>query len=201
MAKHQGKLSLWLVIGLAVVGGLIFFWPKPQTVPIQEITEVSPNPSPAPILTASSADGEIELKMSQTKKTEAITWTLRVIRNKDEIRRIFWQTMPVDSTLSIPFNSVSPDNKYLFLKQGGSDKTRYIVMTITGEPILFETQTIEFAEKFETDYPEFVITEVTGWGGIDLIVFNTDKAEGGVGPSFWYEIPTRSFIQLFDRFE
>jgi len=199
MAKHQDKSSLWLLVGLAMVGGLVFLWPKPQEVPIQEITE--PSLTSAPVLTAISADGEIELKMSQTKRNGSITWTLRTIRNEDEVRRIFWKTLPKDTTLSIPFNSVSPDNKYLFLKQTGPDKTHYLVLTTSGDPMFTEIQTIEFAEQFELEYSEYKITEVTGWGGIDLIVFNTDTAEGGIGPSFWYEIPSRSFIRLSNRFE
>lgn len=201
MAKHPGKTSLWLVIGLALVGGFVFLRPKtkPVEVPIQVMAE--PIPSPEPVLTASSADGEVELKMTQAKKDEAITWTLRTIIKKDVKRRIFWKTTPQDTKLSIPFNSVSPDNKYLFLKQEGPDNSRYFVMNVSGELIALETQTIEFAEEFELDYPDFKITEVTGWGGIDLIVFNTDTTEGATGPSFWFEIPTRSFIRLSNRFE
>jgi len=184
-----------------MVGGLVFLWPKPEPLPveIQEITELSA--IPAPVLTAISADGEIELKMSQTQRDGAVTWTLRAIRDKDEVRRIFWKTIPKDTALSIPFNSVSPDNKYLFLKQTGVDIFRYFVMTTSGEPIFTEIQTIEFAEQFELEHPEYKITEVTGWGGIDLIVFNTDTVEGDTGPSFWYEVPSRSFIQLSNRFE
>lgn len=201
MAKHQGKSTIWLVIGLALVGGLIFLRPNPVEAPIQEISVTTPSPSPAPMLTASSADGEIELKMNQTRINDSITWTLRTITDEDTVRRIFWKTLPADTELSIPFNSVSPDNKYLFLKQEGPDKTRYFVMTTSGEPIALETQTLEFAEKFEAEQPDYKITEVTGWGGINLIVFNTDTTEGATGPSFWYEVPTRSFIRLSNRFE
>ena len=201
MAKHQGKSTIWLVIGLALVGGLIFLRPNPVEAPIQEISVTTPSPSPAPMLTASSADGEIELKMNQTRINDSITWTLRTITDEDTVRRIFWKTLPADTELSIPFNSVSPDNKYLFLKQEGPDKTRYLVMTTSGEPIGQELQTLEFAEKFEAEQPDYKITEVTGWGGIDLIVFNTDTVEGAIGPSFWYEVPTRSFIRLPNRFE
>lgn len=199
--KNQSKSLLWLVISLTVVGGLMFLWPKPVGAPIQEITVSSPSPSPEPILTAISADGEIALEMKQVKGAEMITWTLKAGRDKKAFRKIFWQTLSKDMTMSIPFNTVSPDNKYLFLKQSGPDKTRYLVLTTSGEPIMPETQTIEFAKQFESEYPEYVITEATGWGGIDLIVFNTDKIEGGIGPSFWYEVPTKSFIRLSNRFE
>jgi len=199
MAKHQDKSSLWLVIGLAIVGGLVFWWPRPELVPIQVLIEASP--SQEPILSAISADGEVVLKMKQAKETETTTWTLTVNQAEEVAKTIWWQALPQDTTMSIPFNTVSPDNKYLFLKQTGPDKTGYLVLTVSGEPIIPETQTIEFAKKFESEHSEYVITEVTGWGGINLIVFNTDKVEGGIGPSFWYEIPSRSFIRLSNRFE
>jgi len=199
MAKHQDKLSLWLVIGLAIVAGLVFWWPKPESEPIQVLTEASP--SPEPILSAISADGEVILKMKQAKETETITWTLTANQVEEVAKTIWWQVLSQDTTMSIPFNTVSPDNKYLFLKQTGPDKIGYLVLTVSGEPIIPEIQTIEFAELFELEYPEYKITEVTGWGGIDLIVFNTDKVEGGIGPSFWYDVASRSFIRLSNRFE
>ena len=63
-----------------------------------------------------------------------------------------------------------------------------------------ETPTIEFAELFESKYPEYKITAVTGWGGLNLIVINTDKIDGGTGPSFWFDLSGHSFIRLSNRF-
>lgn len=199
MAKPQGKSSLWLVISVAVVGGLMFWRPNSQLPPIKVITEASP--SPGPTLFATSSDGEITLEMNQTKSTDTITWTLTASEAQEAVKKIWWQTLPKDTTISIPFNTVSPDNKYLFLKQAGPDKTRYLVLTVSGEPMIPESQTVEFAESFESEYPDYKITEVTGWGGINLIVFNTDKIEGGIGPSFWFDVGGKSFIQLSNRFE
>ncbi|MBU1085246.1 MAG: hypothetical protein ABIJ43_05700 [Candidatus Beckwithbacteria bacterium] len=202
MAKHQVKLSLWLIISVAVVVGLMFWRsnpPQPQPVPIKVITEASS--SPEPTLFANSSDGEITLEMNQTKGADTITWTLTVSKAQEAAKKIWWQTLPKDTTMSIPFNTVSPDNKYLFLKKVGPDKTRYLVLTVSGEPMISETQTVEFAELFESKYPDYKITEVTGWGGINLIVFNTDKVEGGIGPSFWFDVLTGAFIRLSNRFE
>ncbi|MFC1627368.1 hypothetical protein ACFL18_02320 [Patescibacteria group bacterium] len=203
MAKHQTKSSLWLIIAVSVVGGLMFsrFNPSPQPPSINKAITEETSPNPATTLFATSADGEIALEMNQTKGTDTITWTLIASEGDELAKKIWWQTLPQDTTMSIPFNTVSPDNKYMFLKQEGAGKTRYVVLTVSGEPIMPETQTVEFAERFEAEHPEYKITEVTGWGGINLIVFNTNKIEGGIGPSFWYEIPSGSFIRLSNRFE
>ena len=201
MANPQGKSSLWLIIGVAVVAGLIFWRPSssPQPPPIKVITEASP--SRAPTLFAISSNGEIALEMDQTKSADTITWTLIASEGDELAKKIWWQTLPQDTTMSLPFNTVSPDYKYMFLKQAGPDKTRYLVLTLSGEPMTPETQTVEFAESFESEYPDYKITEVTGWGGINLIVFNTDKIEGGIGPSFWFDVASKSFILLSNRFE
>ncbi len=199
MAKPQSKLSLWLIIGVAVVGGLMFWRPSPQPVPIKVITEAIP--SPEPTLFANSSDGKIDLEMNQTKNAGTIRWSLTASEANEVARNIWWQTLPQDTTMSIPFNTVSPDYKYMFLKQAGPDKTRYLVLTTSGEPMVPESQTVEFAESFESEYPDYIITEVTGWGGINLIVFNTDKTEGGIGPSFWFDVASKSFILLSNRFE
>lgn len=206
MAKHPVKLLLWLVIGLAIIGGFVFwrfnkpvYMLKPESVPIQVMTEASPVPEP--VLSGISPDGEVVLEMKQVKGAGIITWTLTASRAEEAVKTIWQQSLPQEVVMSIPFNTVSPDNKYLFLKQSGPDKNQYLVLTVSGQPVIGESQTVEFAELFESEHPEYIITEATGWGGINLIVFNTDKAGGGIGPSFWYEVPSGSFIRLSNRFE
>lgn len=201
MAKHQGKSSLLLVIGLSVVGGLMFWQFKPQPVPIKTITEPNPSPNPEQILYANSSDGKINLEMKPEKGANTTTWTLTARQGEEAAKTIWWQTLPAETMISIPFNTVSPDNKYMFLKQAGPDKNRYLVLTTSGKPLSSGAQTVEFVELFEAKHPEYIITEATGWGGINLIVFNTDKAGGGAGPSFWFDVSGKSFIQLANRFE
>ena len=201
MAKHQGKSSLLLVISLAVVGGLIFWELKPQPIPIQAIAEAEITPNPEQTLFANSSDGKINLEMKQQKNTDTITWTLTAKKDEEAANTIWWQTLAADNMISIPFNTVSPDNKYMFLKQSGPDKNRYLVLTTSGKSLNSGAQTVEFAELFETKHPEYIITEVTGWGGMNLIVFNTDKVTGGIGPSFWFDLSGKSFILLSNRFE
>lgn len=201
MVKHQGKSALLLVISLAVVGGLMFWQLKPQPVPIKAITEPSPSPNPEQIIFANSSDGKINLEMKQEKGASAITWTLTARQGEEAAKTIWWQSLPNETTISIPFNTVSPDNKYMFLKLAGPDKIRYFVLTTSGKPLVSGAQTVEFSELFEAKYPEYIISEVTGWGGTNLIVFNTDKVSGGIGPSFWFDLSGKSFIQLSNRFE
>lgn len=201
MAKHQGKSSLIIIITAAVIGGLVFWRLKPQSIPIQAIAEAEITPNPEQTWLANSSDGKINLEMKQKKNGSTITWTLTAKQGEEAANTIWWQTLPADTTISIPLNTVSPDNKYMFLKQTGPDKNRYLVLATSGKPLKSGAQTVEFAELFEAKHPEYKISEVTGWGGMNLIVLNTDKATGGIGPSFWFDLSGKSFIQLSNRFE
>ena len=198
MVKRRSKSLLPIIIAVAAIGGLILWRQAPQPATINVIAEASPNPES--VQTGESSDGKITLEMNGKKGTETTTWSLTASQEGAVAKRIWSEALPHDTTMSIPFNAVSPDYKYLFLKQQGPDKTRYLVLTTSGAPLTQESPTIEFAESFGAKYPEYKITEATGWGGTNLIVFNTDKIDGGTGPSFWFDLSGHSFIRLSNRF-
>ena len=144
----------------------------------------------APDADVLSPDGKVTLTMREKKVETGVIHTFLVSG-----KGIFSKTLPEDGDLSIPYNAFSPDNKYIFLKQIVSGKVDYFVLPLSdGTEIDFSGP---FAEKFGS---ELVIDEATGWGGVDLVVINTQKVGGGKGPSFWFEIPSRSFIRLSHAF-
>ena len=196
MAKHRSKPVLFLAVVLAAAGVLMFRRQSPQPTPIDVIAESSPEVT----LSGMSADGKIILTLKQKKGADTTGWTLTAKQGEEAAKTIWSAALPVDTTMSIPLNAVSPDNKYMFLKQIGPDKTRYVVLTTSGAPLPKGVQTVEFVDKFESKYPEYKISEATGWGGLNLIVFNTDQVKGGVGPSFWFDLSGQSFIRLSNRF-
>lgn len=199
MAKRQSKSLLALLLAAAVIGALLLWRPTAQTPRIEQMA--IPSPSPSLAQTAEASDGKISLELTRKQGIETTIWSLTASQAGTGVNKRIWSAvLPSDTNVSVPFNAVSPDNKYLFLKQAGPDKTRYLALTTSGAPISQDFETIEFGELFESKYPEYKITAVTGWGGLNLIVLNTDKASGGTGPSFWFEIPSQAFIRLSNRF-
>ena len=198
MDKRRFKSLLFFLMAAGAIGTLMFWRQSPQPAEIKVLAE--PSPSPKLVLNGQSADGKITLALKQNQGADTTSWTLTAGQAKEKPKTIWRADLPDDTAVSIPFNTVSPDNKYLFLKQKGPDKTRYLVLTANGALLTKDAQTVEFSELFETKYPEFKITEATGWGGINLIVFNTDKIAGGAGPSFWFDLSGQSFILLSNRF-
>lgn len=151
--------------------------------------------------TVASSDGKRTLKMKEEKGKEGVTYTFWVINSADNSQKeVFRKNVPLNTTFAIPANTFSPDGKYVFLKETAPEGTSYPVLSALGTPLTKDGSTLEIVGLFAGKYPNYKITDVTGWGGVGLIVFNTDKSEGGIGPSFWFEIPSGGFIQLSTRF-
>jgi hypothetical protein len=135
-----------------------------------------------------SPDGKIALNLQGN--------SLSLTNSKDNTQKEFpIKTASPSSELSVPANTFSPDDKYIFLKQLGSGQVDYFALRLADT-----AKVLDISGPFAAKYPDFVITDVTGWGGIGLIVVNTDKVGGGIGPSFWYDVYTQSFIRLSTRF-
>jgi hypothetical protein len=148
-----------------------------------------------------SPDGKATITMKEEKGKENSTFTFRVTNSADGSQKeIFAKTEPIGTTLSIPANTFSPDDKYLFLKEIASGETHYLVFSASGVSLTKNGQELEISSLFEEKNPNLKITDATGWGGMTLIIFNTEKKDGGQGPSFWFEVTSHSFIQLSSLF-
>ncbi|HET7098680.1 MAG TPA: hypothetical protein VFI61_00360 [Patescibacteria group bacterium] len=206
MGKH---VKLTLLILLLVIAGSVFsiFYSlknQPQNVPISQTSKY-----PLPVVNAGTTqtstvvapDGKWKLTMEEKKNKEGATYTFSLVDElSNSSKKIFTKTVPVGTTMALPLNTFSPDDKYFFIKETDSIQTRYFVLLASGQPIFNDSQTVEISELFMAKYEEYKITDITGWGGMNLLVVNVDKKEGGTGPSFWFDITNKSFIRLNDRF-
>jgi len=148
-----------------------------------------------------SPDGKLTVTMREEKGKEDTTYSFKVTTSADgSYKEVFRKTVPVGTTVTIPANTFSPDNKYLFLKETSSGGTKYLVLSASGASLTEDGSDLEISSLFEAKYPDYKITGATGWGGMTLIVFNTGKKDGGVGPSFWFDAVSHSFIQLSSQF-
>ncbi len=205
MEKHLKLLLLFFVVAGAT-GGLLL-------VKINQKGPVIPDGiayNPAFPLTTQAApqtssvgtpDGSHTLTLKEEKGKSATTYTLLITSQKDNSQKqIFAKTLEEGSSISIPFNTFSPDDAYVFFKETGKNGTSYTVLKSSGEPLTRENSVINFSDLFRAKYPDYKITEATGWASPTLIIINTDKPDGTPGPSFWFEVPTQAIIQLSTRF-
>jgi len=149
-----------------------------------------------------SPNEKITLTMKGLKKADGTlkqTFFISLDAAKESVEIYTHESNPSYQIL-IPYNTFSPDNKYIFLKIEDPEKAQYIVVRTDGKNIRGEEKSVEITSLFYEKYEEFVITEVTGWGGYSLIVVNTNYKDGKIGPSFWFDQSNFSFIQLSNRF-
>lgn len=198
MEKHP-RIILLVVLAIGVAS-VVFARGKGQNNPPSyappEAKADIPNES-----VAEAPDGKLILTMKEEKGKENIIYSFKVTTNADGLwKEIFTSTVPAETTMEIPRNTFSPDGKYVFLKETAFGETHYLVLSTSGTPLTKDGQTLDITGRFGEKYPDYVITEATGWGGVGLIVFNTSKKDGSRGPSFWFEVPSGAFIQLSSQF-
>lgn len=167
----------------------------------------SSTPPPIPIAQAAqptvaiSPDGKMTLTtMRFAGGKEGTVYTFLVTDESSGIqRKIFTKTEVMGTILSIPDNTFSSDNKYVFLKEADGVRASYLILSTNVSPDFLNTP-INVSSLFAAKYQNYIITDVTGWGGPTLLIINTDKTSGGIGPTFWFDVASSSFIQLSTRF-
>ena len=169
---------------------------------------VSPIPTPTPVpelpkvMNVESPDMKQTLTMKEQKNGSSVTHTFLTSGEKEHAQQqVFTKTVDLPKTITIPFNAWSPGgNKYFFLKETVNRLHIYIVLTSLGKPVARDLQTVVVEELFAKKYADYKITDVTGWAAPTLLVVNTDKLDGTVGPSFWFDVASLSFTRLSTRF-
>jgi hypothetical protein len=164
---------------------------QPQSVPQTEIPPVEASQ----LISVDSPDGTQTISMKTSKNSGMTTYSF-TIGGKE----VFTDTVDPSISFLIPENTFSPDNKYVFLKETGNAGSSFFALTASGDSSTQNDQTANITSLFAAKYPNLKIEDATGWGGIDLIVFNTLNADGSRGPSFWFEMPSHAIIQLANRF-
>jgi hypothetical protein len=191
MDKHQSKIIILVSLLISVI--IIFFALRSKPQPLSgSIPPPVPIAQASQLATVGSPDGKFVLAMEQEKGKDAITYTfLMTNKSDDSQKKVFSKTEMVGIALSIPSNTFSSDDKYIFLKETSGTQINYLVLS--GDPI-------DVSSLFVAKYQNYVITDATGWAGPTLLIINTDKTGGGTGPTFWFDVASSSFIQLSTRF-
>jgi hypothetical protein len=145
--------------------------------------------------TKDSPDGKLTLLMKMEKGNTGTVYSFSVSG-----KEIFVITVNPSTIISIPYNTWDPNGKYIFLKENKTTGTSFFVLSTGTSSLDQNDQTANITDLFTEKYPDLKIGDVTGWGGVNLVVINSIKGDGGRGPSFWFEMPTHSFIQLSMRF-
>lgn len=158
--------------------GLVYFLlrPSPRQLPTKPLVKTS---SPTIV---DSPDGKAKLTMKKIASNNLVNYTF----NTD--KSIFTKTLASSNTLSIPFNTWSPDNKYVFLKENLGKEINYYVLSAAGKELT------NISSLFRQKYPDYKLVEITGWAAPSLLILNT------LGPSLWFDVTNQAFTLLSIKF-
>lgn len=204
MGKHLSFIIIAsLLVFIATGSAVLWSQNSEKTTNLPVIPQLSPTATPPSqkSVIVGSPDGKWELTMKEEKKSGNITYIFTFLSKADNTSKVIYtQTLPEGTSLSIPYNTFSPDGKYIFLKEQGSTGTRYFALSTSGGPIQADKQTVDIGSLFAEKYAEYRLTDITGWGGVNMVLINTNKEDDTTGPSFWYNVSTDSFHKLSIRF-
>lgn len=111
--------------------------------------------------------------------------------------RIYTTTVLGSDTLSIPFNTWSPDNKYVFIQKNNHEG---YLFKANGESMTTQEPYFDVATLFTSKIKNNVYDRTTGWASPTLLIVNTLTPDNTKGPSYWFEVPSKAIIQLSSPF-
>ncbi len=213
--RHRIEVESISLLVLAAIAGIAFafytgYRPNFEnkfSLPIIENLQgqtIAPTPTGAPNpqeQSQISPDGKKVLTM-RIKTNEDFTKTYTFISsNADgtDQKTIYLVTYSADS-MSIPFNTWSPDNKYVFIKHTSPLGSDAIVLKANGEPVTESESAINTTLLFKDKIANNIYDDTTGWASETLLIINTKTSEGAQGTSYWFEIPSKAIIPLSTQF-
>lgn len=207
------KRVFFIFAMLVVAGSVTFaFVNKPEntqqefssTIQSEELEQTYPPEASAATKKTSveihSPDGKNKIIMNRKDNpdgTTAYSFTTSDI-NGDNSKEIFSKTLSTNQSMDIPYNSWSPNNKYVFLKEENSGFKNFYVFNADGTPFSNGAY-INVVPTFIAKDTGTVLADVTGWDSNTLLHVKSNENDGTRGPTFWFEIPSQAIIRLASR--
>ncbi|MBI3070140.1 MAG: hypothetical protein HYY87_02445 [Candidatus Levybacteria bacterium] len=142
-----------------------------------------------------SPDGEMNLIMQAQKQSDGsatYSFIASDIAGKNN-KILFEKTVGFGVSMEISYNSWSPDNKYVFLRENKVDSFDIFIFKASAENFSNGEKYIDVMPRFAESKIKYVIKDITGWDSPTLLHVVTS------GPSYWFDITTRAFLQLVRR--
>ncbi len=144
-----------------------------------------------------SSDGTHKITMRTVKNTDgSLMYTFYVSDVLGAQQKYLFEktTLPLE-TMSIPANSWSPDNTYVFLIDELNGAKNAFVFKSSGEEFSGSKRYLDLGSTFAKRQLDYTISDITGWDSPTLLhVYSVKGADKG--PAFWFDVPSDSFIQL-----
>lgn len=204
LLKRELKTLLFIILATGIC--LIFLTQQSYKIDSRVFSALpdflTPTPTiipPKPIQTTSmdSPDGTKILIMESQERADAISYYLFTSNKIESTRQfIFSKVENFSHSLSIPYNTWSPDNTYIFLKESTPTINNYYVFSSSGNSFSDGSQFSNIQALFNQHTSDYTILDVTGWAAPNLLIVNTKANKTDTKVSFWFDVVSQSFIQL-----
>jgi hypothetical protein len=201
-----GLLVFFLIAVVIIFIGLLKITRPAKTEKI--ISQSSFLSSPPPAALSESTQSESEevhsgdgaktlIKKTAVQGTDIVyTFTVANLENQDRDEKIIFSTaLKQNEVITIPSNSWTPDNKYIFLQ-----KTDYIVgyknflvFKASGEKFANEEQYLDVGKNFQEKKINYLLKDATGWASPIYLNITTVDQNNKKGPSYWFDIQSQNF--------
>lgn len=138
-----------------------------------------------------SPDGNMSLTLTSN--------TLFITSKSDGLQKQIFKKNSFDP--EIPYNTWSPDNVYVFLKEKTNTTSDFLVFQSSGGLFSNNLPYLSIQELFVKNIQNYFIEDVTGWAAPNLLIVNTKTNDSDQRISFWFDVPSQSFIQLGTYFK
>lgn len=210
MEKRRNNLFISIVLtGTLILSGLVVY----SSLSFQNIENSSLNPIPihAEEATEEITEESFEISAPNEKATlfvENIKLphgnTEQTFRIKTDSAAASVEIYSLESDdknfINVPLNTFSPDNRFIYLIEEGENHREFLLFRTDGKNIKGDQKFIEVINYFNYKNPDYVVTDVTGWGSYTQLVINTDNSDGKRGPSWWLDAGMLTFYKLTTRF-
>jgi len=148
-----------------------------------------------------SPEGSRLLTLERVESSGLPLHSVFVHTKLDQTERRIMSSSTLYENLSIPFNTWSPDTVYFFLQNSTPQQNDFLVFQSSGEPFSNDERALSVQQLFRGNVEGYIIEDVTGWASENLLLVNTKEADGDEKVSFWFEVPSQTFIQLGTYFK
>src|SRR5258708_4674850 len=213
MWKQNYTFELSMLIGIVVGTGIVFaffshmLFPAHRVVTMPEIPKPVAEATPEPTITPwTSPDGKKILVMKMLKLShDSVRYSFFVTTDATATpsgQPVFSKIVSAATTMSIPFNTWSPDNQHFFIQEQNGNETHTYVLKASGQPFADGEVALDVENLFAQKNSDYPIKEITGWAAPTLLIVNTNPTDPAknTGPSFWFDISRKTVTRLTNTF-
>lgn len=201
-------LLLGLILFTLVFAGGIFLTArrpaidKPTAGENNNLAQAQQLPEQPQVISVHSGDGMVTLVMKVTaENNQTHTYSFFVAdissTSKDTSERLlFTKTVGPKGEMSVSQNTWSPDNKYVFLREKDENgRLNFLIFKASGETFANAEKYIDVGVLLDQRKTGYLLSNATGWvSPIFLNVTTTDENSAKKGPSYWFDVISRSFL-------